>query len=57
MLKELKTDDFGTLVKKEEKPVVLNFTAGWCQGCQQVAPIIESAAAEIKNGSVAKLNL
>ncbi|GAA0316667.1 MULTISPECIES: co-chaperone YbbN [Oceanobacillus] len=49
MLKELKTDDFCTLVKMEEKPVVLNFTAGWCQGCQQVASIIESTAEEIKN--------
>lgn len=41
MLKELKTDDFGTLVKKKEKPVVLNFTAGWCQGfCCKVEFIV-----------------
>ncbi|WP_088051913.1 thioredoxin family protein [Virgibacillus dakarensis] len=44
MLKELKSSEFETLVKEEGKPVVLKFTAGWCRGCQQLAPVVEDVA-------------
>lgn len=49
MIKKLKASEFDTLVKKEEKPVILKFTADWCSGCQQVAPIVESVAEELQD--------
>ncbi|MFA1822174.1 thioredoxin family protein [Virgibacillus oceani] len=49
MLKELVASNFETLVKEEEKPVVLKFTADWCPGCQQVAPVVEAVAKELQD--------
>lgn len=49
MIKELRASEFETLVKEEEKPVVLKFTADWCPGCKQIAPIMESVAEELTN--------
>ncbi len=49
MLKELKVSEFDTLVKEETKPVVLKFTADWCPGCQQVAPVVEAIAEELRD--------
>lgn len=49
MLKELKSNEFETLVKKEDKPVVLKFTADWCPGCQQLSPIVDKVAEELED--------
>ncbi|GLO65067.1 hypothetical protein MACH08_08510 [Oceanobacillus kimchii] len=49
MLQEVKASEFDALVKEEVKPVVLKFTADWCPGCQQVAPIVESVAEELQD--------
>ncbi|WP_040980573.1 MULTISPECIES: thioredoxin family protein [Oceanobacillus] len=49
MLKELKTNEFEMLVKNEDKPVVLKFTAGWCPGCQQLGPIIDKVAEDLED--------
>ncbi|KKI62724.1 MULTISPECIES: thioredoxin family protein [Staphylococcus] len=49
MLKELKPNEFETLVKGEDKAVVLKFTAGWCSGCQQLAPVVENVAEKIED--------
>ncbi|PTF65746.1 thioredoxin [Staphylococcus cohnii] len=48
MVKELRANEFNTLVKAEDKPVVLKFTADWCPGCKQLAPIFESVAEELE---------
>lgn len=48
MVKELRANDFDTVVRAAEKPVVLKFTADWCPGCKQLAPIVESVAEELE---------
>jgi len=48
VVKELRANEFNTLVKAEDKPVVLKFTADWCPGCKQLAPIFESVAEELE---------
>ncbi|GAA0316655.1 MULTISPECIES: co-chaperone YbbN [Oceanobacillus] len=48
MVKELRANEFDTLVTAAEKPVVLKFTADWCPGCKQLAPVVESVAEELE---------
>src|SRR5512138_3396252 len=36
--------DFQNEVLNEEKPVLVEFTAGWCQPCKMVDPIIKQLA-------------
>ncbi len=36
--------DFQNEVLKEEKPVLVDFTAGWCQPCKMVDPIVKQLA-------------
>lgn len=36
--------DFENEVLGEEKPVLVDFTAGWCQPCKMVDPIIRQLA-------------
>ena len=36
--------DFQTEVLSEEKPVLVDFTAGWCPPCKMVDPIVKQLA-------------
>ena len=36
--------DFQTEVLSEEKPVLVDFTASWCQPCKMVDPIVKQLA-------------
>lgn len=50
--------DFEENVLKSEKPVLVDFWAGWCAPCQSIAPILEEIAEEQKDKLViAKLNV
>lgn len=43
-VKYITETDFQTEVLNEEKPVLVDFTAKWCQPCKMVDPIVKQLA-------------
>lgn len=43
-VKYVNESDFQTEVLNEEKPVLVDFTAVWCQPCRMVDPIVKQLA-------------
>lgn len=50
-------DNFQQEVLNSEKPVLLDFWAGWCGPCRMVLPIIEEIAQERQDIVVGKVNV
>lgn len=55
---ELTDQNFQDEVLASGKPVLVDFWAGWCAPCHQIAPIIEELAEEFDDrAKVGKLNV
>lgn len=50
-------ENFESVVKSSEKPVLLDFFANWCGPCRMLSPIIEEIAAEHPEYVVGKINV
>lgn len=49
--------NYDELVRKSDKPVLLDFWAVWCGPCRMVAPIVEEIAAQREDILVGKVNV
>lgn len=50
-------ENFGLEVLNSDKPVLLDFFAGWCGPCRMISPIVEEISEERPDIKVGKINV
>ena len=57
-IKQFNDSNFDSEVLQAKEPVLVDFTAGWCAPCHQIAPVVEEIASEQAGTlKVGKLNI
>jgi len=49
--------NFSNEVLQSEKPVLLDFWAGWCGPCKMLSPVVDQIAEETEEVKVCKVNV
>lgn len=57
MINNIYDANFSNEVLKEEKLVLVDFSARWCGPCKMVAPILEEIAYENNNVKIVKMDI
>lgn len=53
----LNKDNFNKEVLNSDKPVLIDFFAGWCGPCRMLSPVVEEIANEREDIKVCKVNV
>lgn len=53
----LTKDNYQQEVMQNDKPVLIDFWAGWCGPCQMLSPVVDEVANEREDIKVAKINV
>ena len=50
-------ENFEQEVMKSDKPVLIDFWAGWCSPCRMLSPVVDEIAEETTTAKICKVNV